>query len=310
MSNDVINKIQFEQPTQEKIEEFIRRMGTDRESIKKNVAVLKSWLASDPFLPTVEDEVFLERFHSHCKFDMEKTRKKLENYFKTRALEPEIMLIRDPIDADIIQTKNVVPHITLPLLTPEGYRVTIIKLFNTDPELFNPELMLKSALMTLDANINEDLSEGRILILDSKGTTPQHFFKFTPTFLKKADTCSTKAYPHRYANIHVVNVMNYMHTTLSIFKMILGNKLGSRLITHLNYETLHDYVPKNILPKEFGGTYPHSLEEIRDLTYEKMVMKRDWFAKQRTICADIKTCKDSFNEEFGCKGTFRRIEID
>ncbi|XP_075227175.1 clavesin-2-like isoform X2 [Lycorma delicatula] len=285
-------------------------MGKDRKTVEKEVSEIKSWLATHPVLPTVDDDLFLERFHSHCKFNIEKTKKKMDIYYKTRIIEPEMLLNRDPQDPILLKVKDVVSTVVLPKLTPEGHRVTILKLFNRDPDLFDPEQALKIALMMQDAYIRDDTCNGYVLIIDGQGFTPQHLFKITPNFLKKADVCSTKAFPHRYVNIHFLNMLPIMQASLNIYKMLLGNKMASRIIVHSNYSSLHENLPKTMLPKEYEGTFEFSFEQIRDATYDKLMDKRDWFLKERTVHADIETCKDSFKDIFGSKGTFRSIEID
>ncbi|XP_039289358.1 clavesin-1-like [Nilaparvata lugens] len=306
-------EIVYEQPTEQDQELFLKEMGVTREQVKKNVHHLKSWLASNSDLPAVQDEAFLERFHSHCKFSLEKTKKKLEIYYKTRALEPEILRDRDPLHPSIRLTKEKAFHVTLPRLTPQDkQRVTIMRLFSPDATDLNMDIVLKAGLMMLDLNMSRDLASGHILVIDSNHFSTAHLCKLTPSFIRKCDTCSTKAFPHRYSSVHFLNVLPFMQTTMNLFKTFLGTKMSSRILIHSSYETFYEYVPREILPKEYGGTYPFSITEIRDDGYRIMVEERNWYLEQGRMFAELeeKRKDDTFRDIFGCKGTFRKIEID
>lgn len=53
--------------------------------------------------------------------------------------------------------------------------------------------------------------------------------------------------------IHVVTDSKLLDGLVAMFKQFLSEKLASRIYTHTSIDTLFDYVPKNLLPEEYGG---------------------------------------------------------
>lgn len=54
--------------------------------------------------------------------------------------------------------------------------------------------------------------------------------------------------------VHVVNVSPLVDTIVNFVKPFLKEKIRNRIFFHTNgYESLYKYVPKEILPEEYGG---------------------------------------------------------
>lgn len=94
---------------------------------------------------------------------------------------------------------------------------------------------------------------GDVYILDAAVATPVHFSKFTPALVKKFLVCSMEAYPVKLKEVHVINISPLVDTILNFVKPFLKEKIRNRIFMHSEIKTLYDYVPREILPVEYGG---------------------------------------------------------
>lgn len=117
--------------------------------------------------------------------------------------------------------------------------------------LFREQLVL----MIGDVRLKEERIgvAGDVYILDASAATPAHFAKFTPTIVKKFLVCVQEAYPVKLKEVHVVNVTPFIDTIVTFVKPFLKEKIRNRIFFHTDYKTLYDYIPKEILPAEYGG---------------------------------------------------------
>lgn len=83
--------------------------------------------------------------------------------------------------------------------------------------------------------------------------------------------------------------------------------------THLpNSNTIYDYVPKDLLPTEYGGE-ADSIPNIKKWWIEKIMAHRDYINDESRWAVD-ETKRPSDNRhgenKFGMEGSFRSLSID
>lgn len=54
--------------------------------------------------------------------------------------------------------------------------------------------------------------------------------------------------------VHVVNVSPIVDTIINFVKPFLKEKIKNRIFVHSTLESLQKYVPKDVLPEEYGGS--------------------------------------------------------
>lgn len=115
--------------------------------------------------------------------------------------------------------------------------------------------LLKLALMIGDVRLREESHgvAGDVYILDASVATPTHFAKFTPSLVKKFLVCVQEAYPVKLKEVHVVNISPIVDTIVSFAKPLLNEKIRNRIFLHSDLKTLYEYVPREMLPSEYGG---------------------------------------------------------
>lgn len=114
---------------------------------------------------------------------------------------------------------------------------------------------MKLVLMLGDVRLKEEHVgvAGDVYILDATVATPMHFSKFTPALVKKFLVCVQEAYPVKLKEVHVINVSPLVDTIVNFVKPFLKEKIRNRIYVHGSLEKLYEYVPREILPEEYGG---------------------------------------------------------
>ncbi|XKL68333.1 hypothetical protein PGB90_003824 [Kerria lacca] len=87
--------------TKEQTENVRKEFNASEESIEADVQYLIQWMQKQPHLPKLTDKELLSHCLLNCKNSVEKTKNKLETYFNTKAIMPEIFTNRDPLSYDI-----------------------------------------------------------------------------------------------------------------------------------------------------------------------------------------------------------------
>lgn len=143
----------------------------------------------------------------------------------------------------------------LPGLTKNGRRVIVMRGINKDLPTPNVAELMKLVLMIGDVRLKEELMgvAGDVYILDASVATPSHFAKFTPALVKKFLVCVQEAYPVKLKEVHVVNISPLVDTIVNFVKPFIKEKIRNRIFMHSDLNTLYEYIPREILPAEYGG---------------------------------------------------------
>ncbi|KAK6620637.1 hypothetical protein RUM43_010932 [Polyplax serrata] len=303
------------QPTPEQQLRIRNELNENVDTRAQDLQTIKEWLDLQPHLPKNFDDARLMTFLRGCKFSLEKTKRKLDMYFTMRSAIPEFFSNRNPLDPtiqDIMKNIHVPP---LPGLTPEGRRVIVMRGIDKDQATPNVAEAMKVVFMIGDIRLLEETTGvgGDIYILDAAVATPAHFAKFTPTLIKKFLVCAQEGYPVKLKEVHVVNVSPLVDTIVNFVKPFLKEKIRNRIFFHTNgYESLYKYVPKEILPEEYGG-FAGPTAAINEQWMKKMETYKDWFQEQETVKADEskRPGKPKTHDDlFGVEGSFKKLVID
>ncbi|KAI4501150.1 hypothetical protein M0802_003523 [Mischocyttarus mexicanus] len=279
-----------------------------------DLKMIKEWLAKQPHLPQVDDDQMLMTFLRGCKFSLEKCKKKLDMYFTMRGIAPEFFGNRDITKEELKTAANLVQFPPLPGLTKNGCRVIVMNGKTKDLIPTNVANLMKLVMMVGDIRLKEELHgvAGDIYIFDASVATPAHFAKFTPTLIKKFLVCVQEAYPVKLKQIHAINLTPFVDTIVSFVKPFLKEKIRNRIFTHSNIETLYEYVPREMLPTEYGGD-AGPIQPIHDAWIKKLEEYGPWFAEQETVIANetLRPGKPKTHDDiFGLDGSFRQLTID
>uniref|UniRef100_A0A1B6L485 CRAL-TRIO domain-containing protein n=1 Tax=Graphocephala atropunctata TaxID=36148 RepID=A0A1B6L485_9HEMI len=306
------------QPSAEQQVQIRSELNEDVSTRSQDLEHIKEWLKRQPHLPPFDDDGRIMTFLRGCKFSLEKTKRKLDMYFTMRTAVPEFFNDRDPTKSEIQEVFRMSQVPPLPGLTTNGRRVVVMRGVDAANNIPSVADAMKVVLMIGDVRLKEELVgvAGDVYILDAAIATPQsfasHFSKFTPTLIKKFLICVQEAYPVKLKEVHVINVSPLVDTIINFVRPFLKDKIRNRIHVHETLDTLYEYVPKDILPEEYGGS-AGSLADINKQWYEKLMTYRDWFKEQESIKADEskRPGKPKTHDDlFGMEGSFKQLSID
>uniref|UniRef100_A0AAR5Q4E5 CRAL-TRIO domain-containing protein n=1 Tax=Dendroctonus ponderosae TaxID=77166 RepID=A0AAR5Q4E5_DENPD len=302
------------QPSPEMQINIRKALNEDVTTRQSDLEHIKEWMLKQPHLPDSWDDERIMTFLRGCKFSLEKTKRKLDMYFTMRTACPEFFANRDitrPELQHIAQLGHLPP---LPGLTPDGKRIIVMR--GKDKDIDTPPLgdVAKVVLMIGDVRLaaEETGVAGDVYILDASVASASHFSKVSPSLAKKFLVCVQEAYPVKLKEVHVVNVSPLVDTIVQFVKPFLKEKIRNRIYLHSSFDTLHEKIPKDILPEEYGGT-AGKLQEFHEAWMKKLEEYGPWFRAQEDLKADESKRPGkptNYDDLFGIDGSFRQLSID
>ncbi|XP_047999547.1 uncharacterized protein LOC125236682 isoform X2 [Leguminivora glycinivorella] len=121
-----------------------------------------------------------------------------------------------------------------------------------------------------------------------------------------------EGYGIRMKGLHILSPSKFVDTLVAIFKQVFSAKLASRIHVHKKVETLYEYLPKTLLPKDLGGD-ERSISTLYDEWLQELSTEDhiNYMRMMREACTDEKLrLKDHFDENIGLSGTFRALAFD
>ncbi|XP_018564497.1 alpha-tocopherol transfer protein-like [Anoplophora glabripennis] len=284
--------------------------GKSEKEVKKDIAIILEWFKTQPHLPEVPDDAMIENFLVTNKFSIERTKQKLDMYYTIRTLMPEIYENSNPKSPRMQNIDSMGIFVPLPKLTKELYRVYVMKICGP-PENYDMYTFFAHALNVIEIRIHHDTAVGDVYIIDHEQLKMGHLVKMTPTHIKKAITIAEKVFSNRIKNIHLINQPSYIETLMNISKTLMKPKILARLHLHSSIEGLHEYLSKEILPKDYNGE-ELSLQELNDLWKVSLKEHADRFDKldKLKIKEDLRPTPLQNDEVLGYHGNFKKLDVD
>lgn len=150
--------------------------------------------------------------------------------------------------------------VPLPKMTDDNKRIIFIRFTTSDTSHYNCVESIKMMLMMLDARFSmldgDKLADSDILIIDLEKYSCRHFLNEARNprtlflyfkFIQEASPVMTKA-------AHILNPSWVADRFMSLVRPLLRKEVAESFQFHSKgAETLHKFVPKELLPKEYGG---------------------------------------------------------
>ncbi|XP_067014785.2 alpha-tocopherol transfer protein-like isoform X2 [Anabrus simplex] len=244
---------------------------------REDVQHLQDWIEKQPHLPSISDE-HLVTFLNACYYSLERAKVMIDKHYTIRTHAPDLFSNVDVLSPAIQNQLKLFEMATLRWKTPLGYWVSASRaLPHVSASEFIFDVDIKISLMAIDVmNRLDPVSPGHILILDSAGITMAHAARAGIGTIRKLFT---------YAQLH-------FHSG--------------------EMEGFYKQFPKEILPKEFGGTCLN-MASYHDYAIQRITENREWLLSQATLRVDENRRPGratSAEDLFGMEGSFKRLEID
>ncbi|XP_026321246.1 alpha-tocopherol transfer protein-like isoform X1 [Hyposmocoma kahamanoa] len=239
--------------------------GESQEEKQSLVDTMRQWTNSQPHLPKDASDGLLLRFLHSCYYDLEKAKTAAELFFTIRGSSPDLLSNRDPESPAIKKTFSIINRAQLHI---SGNRNLWIWQLN-DPGLDNYDYLqdAKIFILTTDAWLLEDstLQEADIILMDAKDISLKMLTKFNMSVGRRISRYQEDAMPIRLKEIHLVNVPSIMDKLFAVMKPLMKQEITDMIHFHTSTSsTLFQYLSKEDLPEDFGGTNGKMADHTKD----------------------------------------------
>merc|ERR1711892_573703 len=286
--------------------------------LKSSLADVKSWLAKSPHLHSIcQDDQFLTTFLGGCKYSLERTKEKLDNFHAVKSCTPEWFDNWDPLDPAVQEILNTGLFLPLPGYDKQGRFVTLNLSGKVKPSKMKMEDLLRASMMVMSVarkNDEQAIIRGFVMVQDMDGIGAEHLTMFNLAVIKKMITMGKTAWPVRPKGAHILNRPSIMESIHNMVRNLQEEKMRNRNTVHKagDLTKLHEDLGQDILPAEYGGTNG-TIEELRVYWKNEVEKNRDWLIEQTKYKTDEKKRPGKpklHSDLFGIEGSFRKLDID
>ncbi|KAJ3652343.1 hypothetical protein Zmor_018318 [Zophobas morio] len=284
------------------------------DTTKQDLETIKEWLKKQPHLPDTWDDEMLMGYLRNCSFSLEKTKTKLDKYFTMKTALPEMFANRDFTKPEFQKLLKLVEVGVMPGLNSDGYSVYAARLLASENDDLDFSLVPKTILMICDIYIKKEVvgGPGDVFVVDASRFHLKYLAQITPTLAKNFFTFVNDAIAVKIKQFHIIRASAIVEFFIKFLSPFMKEKIRNRIHVHEDLDTLFDYVPKGLLPEEFGGT-AGKLEKHMDEVLVAAYEYNSWLKGQEDVKADeTKRMGRSVNQDnlFGMDGSFKKLVID
>ncbi|XP_074039558.1 retinol-binding protein pinta isoform X2 [Leptinotarsa decemlineata] len=282
-----------------------------KENAEEDVKIVKEWAESQPHLPEAPNNHMIMCFLMMNKFSIENAKQKIDMYYTMRSLFPDFFENKHPLSPHMLNTMDDLCFLPLPKTTDEGYRVTIIQAFHDNTENFDICNFFALAYNVIEVRFQEDYPVGDVIIYDFTNLRMGHLVQFTPTIMKKTATILEKTYNNNVKQVHCVNYPKFAEPVINLSMKMVKPKLAQRFRFHKEVDTMKNFIPVRILPKDYGGE-ELSLKELNEIWKLKFVHHKERFDLLEKLRVDenLRPTPLTNDEQLGFYGNFKKISVD
>ncbi|KAL6445676.1 hypothetical protein ACFW04_000878 [Cataglyphis niger] len=227
---------------------------------EKAIAEIKRWIEESDDLYARTDDFFILRFLRTCKFNIEKTKARMRNYYKQRHDLSEWFTNRNPFLPEMQELLNLGIFLFLRKLDNQGRLVLIIRQKQQNPNVQKLSDLVKIGIMIMDVIMKNYVSPslyGLMLFIDLDSVTVHHLRQLQPRIVMNIVHAVQDCYPIRLQSINFINAPIYVDIGVAIFKRFMKEKLKRRLHVYTRNDTkmfkCFEDIPADIRPLEYGG---------------------------------------------------------
>ncbi|XP_011871613.1 PREDICTED: alpha-tocopherol transfer protein-like [Vollenhovia emeryi] len=250
------------------------------ETRESAIAEMRHWLEEyDNSLAQIDD-FFILRFLRVCKFNLEKTKIRMQNYYQQKSRLPEWYMNKDPCRPELQELLDM--GVFLPLRKPDGQGRLVIVVCSArhDPKKHELADIFTIGIMAVELAMRYYPAAslyGCSVFINMADLTMGHILQLRPQLIMNLVHTWQSCYPIRMQSITMFNVAEYINAIVRIFRSFMTEKMKNRfhIYSHSTTQNFFEDIPANILPVEYGGT-DGTVQELAEY-WKKLIMEnRDW----------------------------------
>ncbi|XP_026728105.1 alpha-tocopherol transfer protein-like [Trichoplusia ni] len=287
----------------------------DVQRIKQSVDIVEAWLQKQDHLAEANkylNKVLIERVYLIAKGSIEATKRRMERLLTSRGMMPELVLNRSVEEFETLW--DVVNYVPLPKLHPTDMSRVMVTQFLTEKlEPFSILSYFRYCFLIGEYRISFDYTPSERYVIDLTNIHLGLLSKLNPIVVKKAEVLCTEGIGTKIKGIHILNAPPFVDKLVFLLKQALREKVANRVHVHSTYEDLHKHIPREMLPKDYGGDEP-SVAKLSEQWKEHLKTdeaKRLIKETEKLVSDESKRQTSKFNEEYmGMPGSFRKLTVD
>ncbi|RVE47533.1 hypothetical protein evm_007792 [Chilo suppressalis] len=256
---------------------------------------------------------YLETILILARGSVEGAKNKIDKICTTRGLMPELCMNFSV--QEYSKLFECVRYIPLPKVCPtDKTRIMMTQFIPEKMDAFSILSYFRYNLMVGEYRAHHDYTIAERFVIDLNNVSQMTIItKVNPIVVKKAEIIATEAYGTKIKGIHLLNAPPFVDKLIFLLKQALKEKVASRIHVHYTLEDFHKLIPKEVLPKDYGGDEP-TLEKLSELWQETLRTEEATkiISNINNIIADeSKRPTNQFNQEYmGMPGSFRKLNVD
>ncbi|XP_064552531.1 clavesin-2 [Drosophila montana] len=291
-------------------EQYARFTQIKREEMQKFV----DWIHAQPHISAHFSEGEALHFFHACRCSMEMAKQVLDTNLTARTHLDDFFVNLDIESNELKRAMKTVSIVPLPGTTPEGYRVIVGKLEDTNASNFSYADIMKLYCMVFDYWMYEDgIQPGHVIVIDLKGCSLGHVARIGLLQMKKFLFYVQEAAAIRLIGFHFINIVPFMDKILALMSPFMKKELTSILYLHSDINEFYKYVPRELLPQDYGGPLEEA-KVARDIYYKKLMDDRKQmleFETRHQVNEKLRPGKPkNASSLFGIEGNFKKLDID
>ncbi|KAL1117873.1 hypothetical protein AAG570_004186 [Ranatra chinensis] len=247
-----------------------------------------------------------------CYYNVEQAKKTIDSLYTFKNTMPEFFQRWD-VNGEEIQeiVRNVVMMAPLPKIDPDGNKIMVCKLSDSDPKKFNYPLCVRWLFMSCyNALWSTGIHKGYVLIYDASGFSMSHLLRCQLNHVRNYISFGEKAAPMRVLKVVIINTSPVVKKLMGLVRPFLNKELLNLISFHTTPDSYFKDLPTECIPEDYGGAAP-SLSFLHDEYLKEMTSSREWFLEEEKIRSDEnKRASKSKGSSSSKSESFSSLEID
>ncbi|XP_039752695.1 alpha-tocopherol transfer protein-like [Pararge aegeria] len=296
--------------------QYIRKLyNLDKpESLDDSINILNEWIQKQPHFNKKDfSKRYLETTLIVNKGSLERAKVQLDKMCTLKTVLPQFFGNYN-VKTDFEQLHEVIKTVVLPKLTDDHYRVNVMKYYDVEWKASQAIHFYRHNIILAEYLRAHDYIHGIIAIIDLSDTNLISLLKkLNPVEIRQSISIYIDCYGVRIKKIHIISESTFVDGIVTILKSVMSAKLASRIDVHKSFEELHKFIPKAILPIDYGGE-ERSLETLQKEFIEVLSSQAHLDQVKEMNKATTNESyrqKDQFSEHYaGMPGTFKFLSVD